>query len=154
MVCWYLVRDLATTRLDEIYCAGSGPLKVLDPATTGLNGRLCAGSRHRGTTRDFCVRHLNTMVLYKICLYLYTRLQSHFPALGIFLFYTYCIPNQVNLGESTILRIPLRLHFCLRKNRKQQKRKGKRQKSVYRLVTAPQGGTQKYTLAFAYDSPR
>ena len=26
---------------------------------------------------------------------------------------------------------------------------GKRQKSVYRLVTAPQGGTQKYTLAFA-----
>ena len=53
------------------------------------------------------------------------------------------------MGESTILRIPLRLHFCLRKNRKQQKRKGKRQKSVYRLVTAPQGGTQKYTLAFA-----
>ena len=32
--------------------------------------------------------------------------------------------------------------------------KGKRQKAVYRLVTAPQGGTQKYTLAFAYDSPR
>ena len=31
---------------------------------------------------------------------------------------------------------------------------GKRQKAVYRLVTAPQGGTQKYTLAFAYDSPR
>ena len=31
---------------------------------------------------------------------------------------------------------------------------GKRQKWVYRLVTAPQGGTQKYTLAFAYDSPR
>ena len=30
----------------------------------------------------------------------------------------------------------------------------KRQKAVYRLVTAPQGGTQKYTLAFAYDSPR
>ena len=30
----------------------------------------------------------------------------------------------------------------------------KRQKSVYRLVTAPQGGTQKNTLAFAYDSPR
>ena len=34
------------------------------------------------------------------------------------------------------------------------KKKGKRQKAVYRLVTAPQGGTQKYTLAFAYDSPR
>ena len=33
-------------------------------------------------------------------------------------------------------------------------RKSKRQKAVYRLVTAPQGGTQKYTLAFAYDSPR
>ena len=32
--------------------------------------------------------------------------------------------------------------------------KGKRQKAIYRLVTAPQGGTQKYTLAFAYDSPR
>ena len=32
--------------------------------------------------------------------------------------------------------------------------KGKRQQAVYRLVTAPQGGTQKYTLAFAYDSPR
>ena len=32
--------------------------------------------------------------------------------------------------------------------------KGKRQKSVYRLVTAPQGGTQNYTLAFAYDSTR
>ena len=32
-------------------------------------------------------------------------------------------------------------------------KKGKRQKSVYRLVTAPQGGTQKYTLAIAYDSP-
>ena len=32
--------------------------------------------------------------------------------------------------------------------------KGKRQKAVYRLVTAPQGGTQKYTLTFAYDSPR
>ena len=31
---------------------------------------------------------------------------------------------------------------------------GKRHKSVYRLVTAPQGGTQKYTLTFAYDSPR
>ena len=31
---------------------------------------------------------------------------------------------------------------------------GKRHKAVYRLVTAPQGGTQKYTLAFAYDSPR
>ena len=30
----------------------------------------------------------------------------------------------------------------------------KRQKAVYRLVTAPQAGTQKYTLAFAYDSPR
>ena len=30
----------------------------------------------------------------------------------------------------------------------------KRQKSVYRLVTAPQGGTQKYTLTFAYDAPR
>ena len=30
----------------------------------------------------------------------------------------------------------------------------KRQKAVYRLVSAPQGGTQKYTLAFAYDSPR
>ena len=30
----------------------------------------------------------------------------------------------------------------------------KRHKTVYRLVTAPQGGTQKYTLAFAYDSPR
>ena len=59
MVCWYQVRDLATTRLDEIYCAGSGPLKVLDPATTGLNGRLCAGSRYRGTTRDLCVRHLH-----------------------------------------------------------------------------------------------
>ena len=26
----------------------------------------------------------------------------------------------------------------------------KRHKTVYRLVTAPQGGTQKYTLAFAY----
>ena len=35
----------------------------------------------------------------------------------------------------------------------QLKLKGKRQKAVYRLVTAPQGGTQKYTLAFAYDSP-
>ena len=33
-------------------------------------------------------------------------------------------------------------------------KKGKIQKAVYRLVTAPQGGTQKYTLAFAYDSPR
>ena len=32
--------------------------------------------------------------------------------------------------------------------------KGKRQKAIYRLVTAPQGGTQKYTLAFAYDSSR
>ena len=32
--------------------------------------------------------------------------------------------------------------------------KGKRHKAVYRLVTAPQGGTQKYTLTFAYDSPR
>ena len=31
---------------------------------------------------------------------------------------------------------------------------GKRQKAVYRLVTAPHGGTQKYTLAIAYDSPR
>ena len=31
---------------------------------------------------------------------------------------------------------------------------GKRQKAIYRLVTAPQGGTQKYTLAFAYYSPR
>ena len=31
---------------------------------------------------------------------------------------------------------------------------GKRQKAIYRLVTAPQGGTQKYTLAFACDSPR
>ena len=31
---------------------------------------------------------------------------------------------------------------------------GKRQKSVYRIVTAPQGGTQKYTLAFANDSSR
>ena len=31
---------------------------------------------------------------------------------------------------------------------------GKRPKAIYRLVTAPQGGTQKYTLAFAYDSPR
>ena len=30
----------------------------------------------------------------------------------------------------------------------------RRQKAVYRLVTAPQGGTQKYTLTFAYDSPR
>ena len=30
----------------------------------------------------------------------------------------------------------------------------KRQKSVYRLVTAPQGGTQKYTLTFAYYSLR
>ena len=29
----------------------------------------------------------------------------------------------------------------------------KRQKAIYRLVAAPQGGTQKYT-AFAYDSPR
>ena len=28
----------------------------------------------------------------------------------------------------------------------------KRQKAVYRLVTAPQGGKQKYTLPFAYDS--
>ena len=37
---------------------------------------------------------------------------------------------------------------------KQQKIKEKRHTSVYRLVTAPQGGTQKYTLAFAYDSPR
>ena len=35
-----------------------------------------------------------------------------------------------------------------------KKLKGKRQKSVYRLVNAPQGGTQKYTLDFAYDSPR
>ena len=26
--------------------------------------------------------------------------------------------------------------------------------AVYRLVTAPQGGTQNYTLAFAYDFPR
>ena len=33
-------------------------------------------------------------------------------------------------------------------------KKGKRQKAIYRLLTAPQGGTQKYTLAFAYDSPR
>ena len=32
-------------------------------------------------------------------------------------------------------------------------KKGKRQKVVYHLVTAPQGGIQKYTLAFAYDSP-
>ena len=32
--------------------------------------------------------------------------------------------------------------------------KGKRQKAVYHLVSAPQGGTQKHTLAFAYDSPR
>ena len=31
---------------------------------------------------------------------------------------------------------------------------GKRQKAVRHLATAPQGGTQKYTLAFAYDSPR
>ena len=31
---------------------------------------------------------------------------------------------------------------------------GKRQKAIYCLVTAPQGGIQKYTLAFAYDSPR
>ena len=30
----------------------------------------------------------------------------------------------------------------------------KRQKAVYRLVTEPQGGPQKYTLTFAYDSPR
>ena len=30
---------------------------------------------------------------------------------------------------------------------------GKCQKAIYRLVTAPQGGTQKYTMAFAYDSP-
>ena len=30
----------------------------------------------------------------------------------------------------------------------------KSHKAVYRLVTAPQGDTQKYTLAFAYDSPR
>ena len=34
------------------------------------------------------------------------------------------------------------------------KKKGKRQKAVYHLVTSPQGGTQKDTLAFAYDSPR
>ena len=33
-------------------------------------------------------------------------------------------------------------------------KKRKRQKAVYGLVTAPQGGTQKYTLTFAYDSPR
>ena len=32
--------------------------------------------------------------------------------------------------------------------------KGKRQKAIYRLVTAPQGGTVKYTLDFAYESPR
>ena len=31
---------------------------------------------------------------------------------------------------------------------------GKRQKAVYRLLTAPDGGTRKYTLAFAYHSPR
>ena len=30
----------------------------------------------------------------------------------------------------------------------------KRHKAVYILITAPQGGTQKNTLAFAYDSPR
>ena len=35
-----------------------------------------------------------------------------------------------------------------------RRKKVERQKAVYRLVTVPQGGTQKYTLAFAYDSPR
>ena len=37
--------------------------------------------------------------------------------------------------------------------RRREYNEGKRQKAIYRLVTAPQGGTQKYTLAFAYDSP-
>ena len=32
--------------------------------------------------------------------------------------------------------------------------KEERQKAVYPIVTTPQGGTQTYTLNFAYDSPR
>ena len=77
---WF-VRDLTTTGLDE---GVRDPATVVysparDPATTGLPGIICGGSR--GTKGDFCVRYPNTMVLNEVCLY-WTPLQSYFTALG------------------------------------------------------------------------
>ena len=61
---------------------------------------------------------------------------------GVHLVVLLCFRSLFCLSPSVVLLVGL-LYFS-----------GKRQKAVYRLVTAPQGGTPKYTLAFAYDSPR